>query len=259
MFYPLGDRAVTIVLGDSLDQLTHLKVKRLYTYMLQHRLPGIEDVVPAYTTVTLHYHPCHIVQTEDESAYEKVCAYVRRCLQQLEQLEQTEQAGLGMDGLGMDGRGQSGLGDAEQADAERVIHIPVCYDAEFAPDLPFVANHNHLDIHDVISIHAGGQYTVSMIGFTPGFPYLSGMSERIATPRKLHPSGKVAAGSVGIAGRQTGIYPLSTPGGWQIIGRTPLTLFDPLRQPPSLLQFGDVVRFYPITRHEFQTWEEQTR
>src|SRR5204863_3793292 len=128
-------------------------------------------------------------------------------------------------------------------DDQRVIEIPVCYGGEFGSDLGFVAKNASLTTQEVIELHSAADYLVHMIGFAPGFPYLGGMSPKIAVPRRSTPRLKIPAGSVGIAGDQTGIYPLETPGGWQLIGRTPLPLFRPEQVPPTLLQAGDVVRF----------------
>ncbi|MGH9898241.1 MAG: 5-oxoprolinase subunit PxpB, partial [Pyrinomonadaceae bacterium] len=138
----------------------------------------------------------------------------------------------------------------------RVIEIPVCYRSEFAPDLDLVAKHNSLTVDEVISIHVAGEYLVYMLGFMPGFPYLGNMSEKIATPRLPVPRREVPAGSVGIGGLQTGIYPYQSPGGWNIIGRTPLRLFDLQRQPPNLLQIRDKVRFNSITVEEFDAYSK---
>jgi inhibitor of KinA len=137
------------------------------------------------------------------------------------------------------------------------VEIPVCYGGEFGADLDFVAKHANLTPGEVIEIHSAADYLVHMIGFAPGFPYLGGMSSKIAAPRRSSPRLKVPAGSVGIAGEQTGIYPLETPGGWQLIGRTPLALFRPEQDPPTLLQPGDIVRFRPITPQQFRELKEQ--
>ena len=135
----------------------------------------------------------------------------------------------------------------------------MCYGGEYGPDLEEVARHNGLSVDEVIALHSGGEYLVYMIGFAPGFPYLGGMSERIAMPRRSSPRAQIPVGSVGIAGMQTGVYPIETPGGWQLIGRTPLALFRPEENPPSLLQAGNKVRFRPISADEFAAWKEGAR
>lgn len=132
---------------------------------------------------------------------------------------------------------------------EETFRIPVCY--EYGPDLKYVAEYNQLSEQEVVVLHTSSVYKVHMIGFMPGFPYLSGLSEQLATPRKQTPRAHVAAGSVGIAGTQTGVYPLNSPGGWQIIGRTPYSLFDIERDPPSLLKAGQLICFQAITKEEF--------
>ena len=131
------------------------------------------------------------------------------------------------------------------------VNIPVCYEDEFAPDLIAVAETTGLHTDDVVRLHSTADYVVAFLGFSPGFGYLSGLPERLNVPRRATPRKVVAAGSVGIAGRQTGVYPLQSPGGWQIIGRTPARIFHPDRNPPTMLQPGDIVRFVPISPAEF--------
>ena len=136
--------------------------------------------------------------------------------------------------------------------AAHAAEIPVCYDLEFAIDLERVARHAQISPGEVVTLHGAAQYRVNCIGFTPGFPYLTGLPNKLATPRHAVPRKEIPAGSVAIGGAQAGIYPQKSPGGWNIIGRTPLRLFDPQRDPPALLQTGDQVRFRKITREEFQ-------
>jgi inhibitor of KinA len=133
----------------------------------------------------------------------------------------------------------------------------VCYGGELGPDLEFVAEHNKLSAEEVIGIHSASVYLVYMIGFAPGFPYIGGMSGKIAAPRRSSPRLKIPAGSVGIAGSQTGIYPIETPGGWQLIGQTPLKLFQPESKSPSLLKAGDVIQFKPISYNQFLEEKEK--
>lgn len=141
----------------------------------------------------------------------------------------------------------------------RTIIIPVCYGGEFGPDLEYVAAEHGLTPDEVIAIHTSGDYLVHMIGFAPGFPYLGGLSDKIATPRRSTPRLRVEAGTVGIGGQQTGVYPVMTPGGWQCIGRTPLALFRPMEDPPSLLTAGDRVRFASISLQEYLEQKEGGR
>lgn len=137
------------------------------------------------------------------------------------------------------------------------MEIPVCYEEEFGPDLKFVAEHAGLSEEDVIAIHTAKEYLVYMIGFQPGFPYLGGLDERIFTPRLREPRVKIRAGSVGIGGEQTGLYPLASPGGWQIIGTTPVKAYNPKKNPSIPYEAGDYIRFYPITKKEFLEIERE--
>lgn len=214
---PMGEAAVIFDFGDRIDLDILRQVWALADFLVQRPLHGQTGCIPAYTTVTVFIDP---VQTD----IDRVGNQVEQLLSQLESAPSVE---------------------------PQVVDIPVCYGGEFGPDLAFVASHNGLTTDAVIDIHSRAEYLVYMIGFVPGFPYLGGMSPRIATPRLETPRLVIPVGSVGIGGDQTGIYPLSTPGGWRLIGRTPLELFQPTRTPPSLLQAGDRVRFYPITPGEF--------
>ena len=133
-----------------------------------------------------------------------------------------------------------------------VYYLPVAYGGEFGPDLSFVSKHTGLTGEEVIKIHTGTDYLIYMLGFTPGFPYLGGMDSRLATPRLATPRTKIPAGSVGIAASQTGIYPVQSPGGWQLIGQTPVKLFEPTAQKPVLLNAGDYIRFFEVTPEEYR-------
>ena len=158
------------------------------------------------------------------------------------------------DGLANIGTGSS---DASE-EGTTVIHLPVLYGGEYGPDLEHVAQNAGMSADEVVDLHSGTEYPVYMMGFTPGFPYLGGMSERIATPRLSTPRGVIPAGSVGIAEAQTGVYPIESPGGWQLIGRTPVPLFDVTRTPPSLIDAGDCVRFVPLSdEDEYRDIEEK--
>jgi inhibitor of KinA len=145
---------------------------------------------------------------------------------------------------------------AESLPAPRVVEIPVCYGGELGPDLEDVAAKHGISPDEVVSIHSSGDYLVYMVGFMPGFAYLGGLSERIATPRRSSPRTAVPAGAVGIGGQQTGVYPMVSPGGWNLIGRSPRKIFDIARDEPSLLAAGDRVRFRPISRADFDAWHE---
>ncbi|MGI4742543.1 MAG: 5-oxoprolinase subunit PxpB [Janthinobacterium lividum] len=224
--YPLGDAAVVLELGQAIDPATHRLLQALARLLAQHPPPGLREVVPAFTTLTVYYDPWVLHQLSKLSPYEQVVSYL-----------------------------QSLLPAAQVAAADYapgpLVEVPVCYGGEFGPDLAAVAQHTQLSAAEVVNRHAAPEYLVYMVGFAPGFPYLGGLDARLATPRRAAPRPLVPAGAVGIAGLQTGIYSLPTPGGWQLIGRTPLRLFDAVRARPSLLQAGDRLRFVPISEGEF--------
>jgi len=226
-FYPLGDAAITVQLGTSADIEVHNKVRGLVKYLEDHPLPGMIELVPGFTTVTVFYNPIEL-------------SYLGQAAQPYEQIRSALEKIV--------------INSYMVSEEAKVITIPVCYGGEFGPDLQEVAEFTGMTPEEVIALHADSSYTVYMIGFAPGFPYLGGMSEKLAVPRRSSPRLHIAEGSVGIGGKQTGIYPLASPGGWQIIGRTPLRLFHPLREQPSLLQAGDIIRFQPILREEYEAW-----
>jgi inhibitor of KinA len=225
--FPLGDSAITVDFGNQISEQTNDLVLSLAKSFEENRFAGFIETVPAYSSLTIFYDVFKFRKNNRnfETAFDFVCAEIERAL-----LETTEKERIG----------------------ERLVEIPVCFDSEFAPDLNFVAAEKNLLPEEVIEIFLSETYRVFMLGFLPGFAYLGEVAETIATPRKQTPRLQVAAGSVGIAGRQTGIYSLCSPGGWQIIGRTPLAMFDPENQPPTRLQAGDKVRFYRIAKTDFQ-------
>ncbi len=216
-YLPAGDAALVVEFGEQIDPAINRRVHVLAYVLAQDPAPGLGEAVPTYRSLLVHYDPLRL-------GYDDVVRLVKDGLQRM---------------------GQVSL------PPPRVVEIPTVYGGEFGPDIAFVAECNGLSVEEVIGIHSGADYPVYMIGFTPGFPYLGGVAEAIAAPRLKTPRTRVPAGSVGIAGQQTGIYPIESPGGWQIIGRTPLTLFDPHREPPALVAAGDVVRFVPISEEEF--------
>jgi len=233
--YPLGDTAVLADWGGGIDPDTHGQVRSFCEHLASHPFPGMLDIVPAFNSVAVYFDPVQVLSGIDRkqeaalSAMEMVQRYLRSLMADLQCVDQGKQ---------------------------RVLEIPVCYGGEYGPDLDEVARHTGLTPDEVIAIHAEPLYLVYMLGFAPGFPYLGGMSERIAVPRRDTPRQAIPAGSVGIGGRQTGIYSLSTPGGWQVIGRTPLALFRPAEKPPTLLRPGDRLRFRPISPEEYQLLKE---
>ena len=213
IYHPAGDRALVVELGDGISPDVNSKVRDLLVTIDQQSLPGVIDLVPSYRSILVQYDPIRIL-------YEELTARIG-------DLERTL---------------------ASSAPARpRIVEVPTLYGhEEYGPDLEFVARHARLDQEDVIRIHSGADYRVYMMGFSPGFPYLGGLSDRLTTPRLATPRAQIPAGSVGIAETQTGVYPVASPGGWRLIGRTPLELFDALRQPPALLAAGDTIRFTPI-------------
>ena len=220
---PLGDRAVVVALGSGLDPLALPRVRVLAEALGRGRLPGVVDVVPAFATVTVFYEP------ECIGSYAKLCAAIENC---------------------------AARADASMpAHEARRIEIPVCYEREFGPDLGDVAAHSGLVPNRVVELHSGADYLVHGVGFAPGFGYLGGLPEEICTPRRASPRIQVPAGAVGIGGEQTGVYPFPTPGGWNLVGRTPLKMFDAAREEPALLQVGDRVKFRVISAKDFAAWK----
>jgi inhibitor of KinA len=214
---PLGDSALIVRVDDSLGEVLATLRK-----LEAAQIAGVTDIAPAFASVAMFLES----PENFEAASEAIRAALRR-------------------------RRRA----ARAAAKPRLVEVPVCYDPEFAFDLETVAQHCRLAPNEVIARHAAARYQVRCVGFTPGFPFLSGLPANLATPRREIPRTTVPAGSVGIGGAQTGIYPLRSPGGWNIIGRTPLRLFDVTREPAALLRAGDRVRFVPITREEFERWD----
>ncbi|MFS0559501.1 5-oxoprolinase subunit PxpB [Terribacillus sp. 179-K 1B1 HS] len=225
-YHPLGDTGIQLVFGQTISEETNQEIRVFAELLKQERIEGIIEWVPAYTTLSIYYRP-------DKIRYHAL-------LEQLERLYEDMQGGV-----------------AEAASL--VYEIPTYYGGETGPDLDFVADHNGLSVDEVIRIHSSQDYLIYMMGFVPGFPYLGGMSEEIATPRRSDPRPKIAAGSVGIAGSQTGVYPLETPGGWQLIGQTPVKLYDPESEQPILLTSGSYLRFVPISKNEYDSIAEAVR
>lgn len=224
---PLGDSAIVVKFGDKIDQAIHAKVRQLASFLDKQAIVGMVEYVPAFTTVTIFYDPMCFSKSNKipHLAYKTICRQLESILKNLPVASAVKSAS---------------------------VEIPVCYGGQFGPDLEFVASQNGLTPKEVIKIHSSAVYYVYMIGFAPGFPFLGGMPAKIATSRKKTPRLTVPAGSVGIAGKQTGIYPIATPGGWQLIGSTPLTLFYPHKERFCLLRMGDVVHFKAISEDEFQ-------
>ncbi|MDQ1233878.1 inhibitor of KinA [Paenibacillus sp. SORGH_AS306] len=252
---PLGDSAVVIEFGSIIDKSILEKVTVAVAVIEQHPFDGYIECIPSFTTVTVFYDLDQInlhdlyswteqQNTDKEvSVFDYVCFLIQQSLVSIilpseDNIQSTSSA-------------ESQYRNHVIQPVHKVIDIPVCYGNEYGPDLEYVATYNHLSVEEVIAIHCSCEYLIYAIGFAPGFPYMGGMSTKIATPRKATPRLVIPAGSVGIAGTQTGIYPLATPGGWQLIGRTPLTLFRPNQHPPVLLASGMSIRFRAIDEEEY--------
>lgn len=231
IIYPMGDTAVVVEFGQKIDTHTHHRVRALAQYLDKYPLPGMVEYIPAYTTVTVIFD---LLELQAQTSGETIFSATKELI--------TEAIGK--------------LGK-ETSPAARTVVIPVCYGGDCGPDLAYVAGYHGITPEEVIMRHSAGDYIVYMLGFAPGFSYLGGLPEELATPRRPTPRLAIPAGSVGIAGKQTGVYPIESPAGWQIIGRTPRHLFQPQANPPALLRAGDIVRFRPITDAEYVSWEEE--
>ena len=212
-----SDTSLTIEFGSEISYEINSRIRAFDKALAAQEIEGIVETVPTYCSLTIHYEP-ELIRYNDLRA-------------KLETL------------LAGSYEGQSG--------PAAVVEIPVLYGGEYGLDLDYVAEHNGLTAKQVIDLHSGGEYLVYMLGFTPGFSYLGGMDERLATPRLKTPRVLIPGGSVGIAGAQTGIYPMDSPGGWQLIGRTPVKLYDPRREQPILLDAGEYIKFRAIDQAEY--------
>jgi inhibitor of KinA len=226
--FPLGDAAATLDMGNTISEALNQKALAMQQWLLDHPFEGLKDCLVAYSSLTVLYNPVIIKKYYHPPT--TIFDWVADRLQQAFE------------------KGVETVNETRE-----VISIPVCYEAPFGPDLAALAQQKELTEQDVVTLHTSTTYNVYMIGFLPGFSYMGEIDEKIAVPRKQHPT-QVLAGSVGIAGSQTGIYPLNSPGGWQIIGRTPLKMFDAFVPEPVKLQAGDRVQFYAITKREFESY-----
>lgn len=219
----VNDSSILIEFGDSIDYLINAQVYALQAEIERSDLfDAVIETIPSYRSLLVEYD---IATLDYADMQDKVSALVERTVAM----------------------------ETKISDQESELHqIPVAYGGEFGPDLETVAEHAKLDVDEVIAIHSGTDYHVFMLGFAPGFPYLGGMDERIACPRLSTPRTRVPAGSVGIAESQTGVYPNESPGGWQLIGRTPIALFDVDADPPAAMLPGTQVNFVPISHEEYE-------
>lgn len=217
-----GDRAIVIEFGNKISEKINSKVRAMMIAIDKKNIAGIVEMIPTYRSLMIHYNPLKV-------DFYFLCKELKSVEKQLDDIE---------------------------IPLPEVIEIPTLYGGDYGVDIENVAKHNGLTVDEVVKIHTSKEYLIYMLGFTPGFPYLGGMDERIATPRLKTPRTKISGGSVGIAGSQTGIYPIDSPGGWQLIGKTPLKLYDPYREKPILLQSGNYIKFVPIDEQTYIKIEE---
>lgn len=227
--FPLGDQALTIDFGNRIDLSVHEEVMDRYHDWSTNPIPGASELVPAYSSITIYYQlPAPVKIPAGQTVFEWMKAAV----------EQRMKKGI------------------SQYMGEKKLHrIPVCYDPVLIPELIHHAHYCQLPPEELVALHTARIYTIYMLGFLPGFPYMGEVDDQIALPRKASPV-PVPAGAVGIAGKQTGIYPLSSQGGWSLIGQTPIKLFDSGLETPTFLKAGDQVQFYSISLKEYRAWKE---
>jgi inhibitor of KinA len=238
---PLGDSALIVRVREQFNDApeeTLDQVLRCFDKLRKAAIPGVIELAPAYTSVAVFFDPTVIARSS--GAPDKVFGWLAtRIHTALASPHDGRRVRISKGNI-------------------RIVEIPVCYDSEFAPDLDDVASHAQITTKQVVDLHSTADYRVACVGFVSGFPFLAGLPEKLTTPRRNIPRKEIPPGSVGIGGAQTGIYPLRSPGGWNLIGRTPLKLFDPAKNPPTVLRPGDRVRFRAITREEFAAFDEAT-
>lgn len=228
--YAAGDHALTFSFGDTIEVPVNEYILQLFHQHQKSSFPGIKDCIPAYTTLTFVYDALYFL-SKKTNPIEVIQQYVEENI-------------------------IPNVSNSPYKEAA-IIRIPVCYDVNCAPDITSLASTKQITIDTLIQLHTAVTYRVFMNGFLPGFAYMGKVNEKINAPRLTSPRQKVPAGSVGIAGDQTGIYPMESPGGWQLIGRTPLALFNTNSSKPCLIEPGDQVQFYPISFHEFENWSAE--
>ncbi len=219
---PTGERALTVEFGNEIDEHINARLMGFVKHLSSKKIKGIEEMVPSFRAVMIHYNPVNL-------SYSQMVDLINETLKE---------------------------DFSEVSGKKTVVRIPVCYGGEYGPDLDFVAEHAGMSKEEVIKIHSSKPYLIYMLGFMPGFPYLGGLDERIHTPRLSSPRLKLEAGSVGIAAGQTGLYPMESPGGWQIIGLTPVKCYNPDKAKAIPYEAGDYIQFYPITKEEYVAIKE---
>ena len=222
-FLLAGDAAITVEFGNEISEYINSRVRIFNIAIKSADIPGVKETVPTYRSIIIHYDPCII-------SYDRLVYCLNDLVYDMRNIE---------------------------IPPTDILEIPVCYIGDKGPDIRNVAEYNHKTTDEVINIHTSTEYLIYMLGFTPGFMYLGGMSEEISTPRLKTPRQLIPAGSVGIAGSQTGVYPIDSPGGWQLIGRTPVRMYDPKREMPILPRAGQYIKFYAISEEEYDKIEQQ--
>lgn len=217
-----GDASLLVEFGKEINPDINRKIAATVQLMREQHIEGVVDVIPAFCSLLINYDPRVI-------GYEEIKDRIKKLLK---------------------------LEIKAGNEKKKIFEIPVCYGGEFGPDIATIAEHAGLTEQEVIELHSSRDYLIYMLGFLPGFCYLGGLDERIFTPRLASPRIKIDAGSVGIGGSQTGIYPLDSPGGWQLMGKTPVKTYDPDREVPILVEAGDYIRFVPIDEEEFYRIKE---
>ena len=218
-----GDSSILIQFGNAIDPDINARIAATVQLMKEQHIEGVVDIIPAFCSLLINYDPRVISYDEMKTRMEKILS----------------------------------VEIAAGARKKKVFEIPVCYGGAFGPDLPAIAEHAGLTEQEVIDIHTSTDYLIYMLGFLPGFTYLGGLDARIHTPRLANPRIRIPAGSVGIGGSQTGIYPMDSPGGWQLMGLTPVRTYDPDREVPILVEAGDYIRFVPVDRTTYDRIKEE--
>ena len=214
-FYPAGDSALVVEFGQTIDEAINDQVHAMAGWVAQQRIRGVLEVLPTFRSLMIYYDPLRI-------SYNKLVKRIGAC---------------------------PDFSDARSMVEKKILEVPCCYDG---PDLDSMEQLTGLPTDKIIEIHSGVDYKIYMMGFLPGFVYLGGLDPRICAPRLETPRTRIEPGSVGIGGSQTGVYPVASPGGWRILGYTPLKFYDPSREDPILCKAGEYIRFIPISRAEYE-------